>query len=64
LAQSGHHNGVQRCLLLGVKRTLVGDAAMSAFDPKQNYDGPKSSHNAVTGKKKEKKRPHKAAKVF
>src|SRR6516164_3708011 len=35
LAQSGHVAAEFQCLLLGVKRTLVGDAAMSAFDPKR-----------------------------
>jgi len=35
LAQSGHLAGEFQCPLLGVKRTLVGDAAMSAFDPKR-----------------------------
>ena len=35
LAQSGHFAAEFRCPLLGVKRTLVGDAAMSAFDPKR-----------------------------
>src|SRR5262249_41653411 len=35
LAQSGHANHSQQCPLLGVKRTLVGGAAMSAFDPYQ-----------------------------
>jgi len=34
LAQSGHANHSQQCPLLGVKRTLVGGAPMSAFDPK------------------------------
>jgi hypothetical protein len=34
-AQSGHCPTGFQCLLLGVKRTLVGDAAMSAFDPKR-----------------------------
>jgi hypothetical protein len=32
LAQSGHYATEFQCPLLGVKRTLVGDAAMSAFD--------------------------------
>ena len=35
LAQSGHAATEFQCPLLGVKRTLVGDVAMSAFDPKQ-----------------------------
>jgi hypothetical protein len=34
-AQSGHFTAEFQCPLLGVKRTLVGDAAMSAFDPKR-----------------------------
>jgi len=36
LAQSGHSVTEFRCPLLGVKRTLVGDAAMSAFDPTES----------------------------
>src|SRR6516164_9831366 len=35
LAQSGQANPSQQCPLSGVKRTLVKDAAMSAFDPKR-----------------------------
>src|SRR5215467_12028839 len=35
LAQSGHHKRADPCPLLGVKRTLIGDDAMSAFDPKE-----------------------------
>ena len=35
LAQSGHFATESQCPLLGVKRTLVGDAAMSAYDPKR-----------------------------
>jgi hypothetical protein len=35
LAQSGHANHTQECPLSGVKRTLIGSAAMSAFDPKR-----------------------------
>src|SRR6516165_10417501 len=35
LTHSGHSNALNRCLLLGVKRTLIGDAAMSANDPKR-----------------------------
>jgi hypothetical protein len=31
---------------LGVKRTLVGDAAMSAFDPKQTFKSPATSRLA------------------
>jgi len=27
-----------QCPLLGVKRTLIGSAAMSAFDPKRTFD--------------------------
>src|SRR6516165_3929068 len=30
--KSGHPGALNHCPLLGVKRTLVGDAAMSAFD--------------------------------
>src|SRR5262249_24513861 len=35
LALSGHGDRVQRCPLLGVKRTLLAGAPMSAFDPKR-----------------------------
>ena len=35
LAKSRHPNSLNECPLLGVKRTLVGDAAMSASDPKR-----------------------------
>src|SRR6516165_3659208 len=35
LAQSGHFATEFQCPLFGVKRTLIGSAAMSAFDPKQ-----------------------------
>jgi hypothetical protein len=31
LAQSGHPRAPNQCLLLGVKRTSIGRAAMSAF---------------------------------
>jgi hypothetical protein len=44
---------------LGVKRTLRGRTPMSAYDPKQTYDGLKPPHKATTGKKKI--RPQKAA---
>ena len=37
LAQSGHPDPFNQCPLLGVKRTLVGGAAMSAFDPKRTF---------------------------
>jgi hypothetical protein len=37
LAQSGHRAAEFQCPLLGVKRTLVGGAAMSAFDPKRTF---------------------------
>jgi hypothetical protein len=40
LAQSGHFTAEFQCPLLGVKRTLVGDAAMSAFDPKRTLPRP------------------------
>src|SRR5262249_1225550 len=35
LAQSGHHGRADQCPFLGVKRTLCGRAAISAFDPKR-----------------------------
>src|SRR6516225_6754021 len=37
LAQSGHFAAEIQCPLLGVKRTLVAGAAMSAFDPKRTF---------------------------
>jgi hypothetical protein len=39
LAQSGHSSELNQCPLLGVKQTLVGGAAMSAFDPKRTFGG-------------------------
>src|SRR6516164_8561125 len=47
LAQSGHSTTEFRCLLLGVKRTLVGGAAMSAFDPKRTLVSPKSRNERL-----------------
>ena len=35
LAQSGHHDRVEPCPLLGVKRTSRFHVVMSAFDPKR-----------------------------
>jgi len=35
LARSGLPNALNQCPLSGVKRTLVGGASMSAFDPKR-----------------------------
>ena len=35
MAQSGRGDRPQRCPLLGVKRTSLGHASMSAFDPKR-----------------------------
>ena len=35
MAQSGHPAALNQCPLLGVKRTLTGSTAMSAFDPYQ-----------------------------
>src|SRR5262249_52421923 len=37
LAQSGHHTPLNQCPLLGVNRTLRGQALMSAFDPKRTW---------------------------
>jgi hypothetical protein len=63
------HNGQAACVmrrvtrscpLLGEERTGQLIARMSAFDPKRTYDGPKPTHEAATGKKKE-IRPHKTA---
>ena len=35
MAQSGHRDCAQRCLLSGVKRTLAEGGRMSASDPKR-----------------------------
>jgi hypothetical protein len=35
MAQSGHTDPLNQCLLLGVKRTLLQLTSMSAFDPKR-----------------------------
>ena len=35
LAQSGHHDPINSCPLLGVKRTLIGLAPMSVIDTKR-----------------------------
>jgi hypothetical protein len=35
LAQSGHPDAFNQCPLLGVKRTWINMALMSAFDPKR-----------------------------
>ena len=37
LVQKGHHDCAEACPLLGVKRTLLGDASMSANDPKRTF---------------------------
>jgi hypothetical protein len=37
LAQSGHFTTEIQCPFLGVKRTLLGDTLMSAFDPKRTF---------------------------
>src|SRR6516165_6877379 len=42
LAQSGHPDTLNQCLLLGVKRTWRGPNAMSAFDPKRTLSCPRS----------------------
>ena len=39
LAQSGHHDRAETCPLSGVKRTLIGHTAMSAYDPKRTSTG-------------------------
>src|SRR6516165_2553516 len=39
LAPSGHRVGEFQCPLLGVKRTSLGHASMSAFDPKRTLEG-------------------------
>jgi hypothetical protein len=44
LAQSGHFENEFQCLLLGVKRTLGGRAAMSAFDPKRTFGSADCCH--------------------
>jgi hypothetical protein len=41
MAQSGHANGAERCLLSRVKRTWRKDGLMSAYDPQSgqtSYD--------------------------
>src|SRR5262249_23354605 len=40
LARSSLLNAIDQCPLLGVKRTLLGDAAMSANDPKRTSATP------------------------
>src|SRR5215831_17152223 len=42
-------NRTSPCPLLGVKRTLVGDAAMSAFDPKRTSGASWGSPARVSG---------------
>src|SRR5215472_13211325 len=37
LAQSGHHDRAKPCPLLGAKRTSIGRAPMSTFDPKRTW---------------------------
>jgi hypothetical protein len=37
MAQSGHADRTYECPLLGVKRTSVGHAVLSAFDPKRPF---------------------------
>jgi hypothetical protein len=37
LARSGLLNAINRCLLSGVKRTLLQLTSMSAFDPKRTF---------------------------
>ena len=37
LAHSGHPDALNQCPLLGVKRTSLGHASMSAFDPKRTF---------------------------
>ena len=41
-SHSVHPDTLNQCLLLGVKRTLVGDVAMSASDPKRTLVSPRS----------------------
>jgi len=43
MALNGHANALSRCPLSGVKRTLRGDAPMSAFDPMRTF-APLSVH--------------------
>jgi tRNA A37 threonylcarbamoyltransferase TsaD len=45
LAQSGHHDAISQCPLLGVKRTSAETASMSAFDPKRTF-GPGDCYHA------------------
>jgi hypothetical protein len=37
LAQSGHPDTLNQCLLLGVKRTWTERYEMSAYDPKRTF---------------------------
>ena len=47
LAQSGHHDPLNQCPLLGVKRTSIVGLAMSAFDPKRTL--PSANHFQPAG---------------
>jgi hypothetical protein len=47
LAQSGHRDRAEECLLSGVKRTLAGRYEMSAYDPKRTLDGWSCDGNAI-----------------
>jgi len=47
MAQSGHCKTKFQCPLSGVKRTLIGRAAMSAFDPKRTLVSPKSRNGTL-----------------
>ena len=40
LAQSGHLFALRSCPLLGVKRTWISTAPMSAYDPKRKSSDP------------------------
>jgi hypothetical protein len=50
LAQSRHDNGVRRCSLSGVKRTLVRDAAMSVIGVGDATAAPEQAANWPTRK--------------
>ena len=47
LAQSGHLDTLNLCLLLGVKRTCCRHALMSAFDTKRTLASPKSRNGTL-----------------
>jgi hypothetical protein len=53
MAQSGHPNRSSECPLLGVKRTLLGQAGMSAFDAVDGAHSAASECYSVVALKRE-----------